>query len=219
MDILRIALVDDHEVVRWGLITLLEDLPWAEVVAEAGSAEGAVTAVSTHNPDVVLMDIRLPGDSGIEACRQITTRWPHVRVIMLTSYADDNLILQALQAGACSYVLKNVGNDELINALTKARQGELNLNPVETQQAIATFRQQSRDQESHIFKDLTERELHVLAQIAYGKTNPEIATILSVAEQTVCNDINAVLEKLNVSNRFEAAIFALNHKIKYFLPE
>jgi DNA-binding NarL/FixJ family response regulator len=114
---IRVVLVDDHEVVRLGLMTLLEDLDWIDVIAEAGSAEEAIRAVTQHKPDVVVMDIRLPGESGIEACKTITTRWPETRVIMLTSSADDEMIFKALQAGASGYVLKQVGNQALISAL------------------------------------------------------------------------------------------------------
>lgn len=219
MQTLRIILVDDHAVVRLGLITLLEDVSWVEVVAEAGTAQEAVTAVATHQPDVVLMDIRLPDNSGIEACHEITTQWPHTHVIMLTSYGDDILILQALQAGACYYVLKQVGNEALIQALEKVRRGDVLLNPLETKRAIDQFRQHTRGKSGNFFKDLTERELRVLAHITQGKTNPQIAEMLSVSEQTVCNDINAILKKINVSNRFEAAIYALHHNIHFQLPE
>jgi two-component system, NarL family, response regulator DevR len=219
MEIVRIVLVDDHEVVRLGLMTLLEDVPWIEVVGEAGTVEEAITAVSSHHPDVVLMDVRLPDNSGIDACRQISLHWPNTHVIMLTSYADENLILQALHAGACCYVLKQVGNDALISTLDKVRRGEPLLDPTETQQSIAQFRQQVRGEQGDIFKDLTDRELNVLAQVAEGKTNPEIASLLAVSVQTVCNDINAVQEKLNVSNRFEAAILAVKHKLQFHLPD
>ncbi|KAA3661801.1 MAG: DNA-binding response regulator [Chloroflexi bacterium] len=219
MEVVKVLLVDDHEVVRLGLMTLLEDVPWVQVVGEVGTAEEAVTAVSTHTPDVILMDIRLPGNSGIDACREITAKWPVSHVIMLTSYADNKLILQALQAGACCYVLKQVGNEALIEALNKVRRGEALLDPAETKQTISKFRQQARDQQGNVFKDFTERELNVLAQISQGKTNPQIAVALSVAEQTVCNDMNDILAKLNLSNRFEAAIFALHHNINFHLPE
>jgi len=218
MDVVKVLLVDDHEVVRLGLITLLEDVPWVKVVAEVGTAEEAITAVSTHTPNVILMDIRLPVNSGIDACREITTKWPDTHVIMLTSYADNNLIIQALQAGACCYVLKQVGNEALIDALDNVRRGETLLDPTETKKTIKNFRQQVRGQQGNVFKDFTERELNVLAQIAQGKTNPQIAVSLSIAEQTICNDINAILTKINVSNRFEAAIYALHHNINFHLP-
>ena len=219
MDILKILLVDDHAVVRLGLITLLEDLDWVEIVGEAGTAAEAITAVSHNQPDVILMDIRLPDESGIIACRTITGRWPNVQVIMLTSYADDALIMRALQAGACSYILKQVGNQALIDALEKIRMGKMELNPAATQQEIHQFHKNLRTQNGDVFKELTQREMQILAEITNGKTNHQIAAALSVSEQTVCNDINAVVSKLGVANRFEAAIYALRHKIQYHLPE
>ena len=119
MEKLRVFLVDDHAVVRLGLMTLLEDISWVEIAGEAGTAEEAITAVAELQPDVVLMDIRLPDQSGIIACATITSRWPQTRVIMLTSYADDNLIRQAQIAGACFYIPKVVGNQPLIEALER----------------------------------------------------------------------------------------------------
>lgn len=219
MDKLKILLVDDHAVVRLGLITLLEDVDWLEIVGEAGSAAEAITAVSLNPPDVILMDIRLPDESGIIACRTITSHWPDVRVIMLTSYTDDTLILRAQQAGACCYILKQVGNQALIEALEKIRMGEMELNPAATQHEIHQFHTDLRSENGNVFKNLTEREMWVLAEISHGKSNPQIATALAVSEQTVCNDINAVVSKLGVANRFEAAIYALRHKIQYYLPE
>jgi len=219
MDIIKVLLVDDHAVVRLGLMTLLQDIPWIEIVGEAGSAAEAITAVPTHQPDVILMDIRLPDDSGIIACRTITTHWPQTRVIMLTSYADDTLVLRAYQAGACCYILKQVGNQALIDALERMREGGLALDPAATQEAINRYQKDVRTRTGDVFKDLTEREMWVLTEITEGKTNPQIAVALAVSEQTVCNDINAVITKLGVDNRFEAAIYAQRHNIKFHLPE
>jgi DNA-binding NarL/FixJ family response regulator len=165
------------------------------------------------------MDIRLPDDSGIVACRTITDRRPQTRVIMLTSYADDNLIVQAEEAGACCYILKQVGNQALIEALELMRAGELKLDPVATQEDITKYHQGLRARRGGKFKDLTEREMLVLVAITDGKTNPQIANGLAVSEQTINNDINAIIQKLGVSNRFEAAIYALQNNIQSFLPE
>ena len=219
MEKIKLLLVDDHAVVRLGLMTLLEDIPWVDIAGEAGTAAEAITAVATLQPDVVLMDIRLPDDSGIVACGTITSRWPHTRVIMLTSYSDDTLVMQAYQAGACCYILKQVGNQALIDALARMKEGELNLDPAATQEDITRFNKDIRARSGDIFKDLTEREMRVLVEITDGKTNPQIAVALAVSEQTVCNDINTIIEKLGVSNRFEAAIYAMRNKIKFYLPE
>jgi len=219
MKTLRVMLVDDHEVVRLGLAALLQDQPGVSVVAEAGSAEEAIRAVERTQPDLVLMDIRLPGESGIAACQTITTRWPQTKVIMLTSYADDDLIFQALQAGAAGYVLKQVGNEELLRAIEAVRQGEALLDPAVTRRVIERVRQREREAETAAFRDLTERELEVLALMAEGKTNAEIAEVLTLSEKTVRNHVSVILEKLGVSNRIEAATYAVRHNIKRLVPK
>ncbi len=218
MDLVRVVLVDDHEIVRLGVMTLLEDSPWIEVVAEAGSAAEAVQAVANHQPDVVVMDIRMPGESGIDACRKITSRWPETRVIMLTSFADDDLIFRAIQAGASGYVLKQVGNRALIDALDAVRRGEALLDPVVTRRVIARVRQSEMDRQAAAFRDLSEREMEVLAQVAKGKSNPEIAAALSLSTKTVRNHVSSILAKLGLSNRIEAATYAVRHDIEHHLP-
>lgn len=217
MKTLRVLLVDDHEVVRLGLGALLQSQPGTTVVAEAGSAEEAIRQVERHRPDIVLMDIRLPGESGITACRTITTRWPDTKVIMLTSFADDDLIFQAIQAGAAGYVLKQVGNEELLRAIEAVREGEALLDPAVTRKVIERVRQREREADAAAFRDLTERELEVLALMAEGKTNAEIAEALTLSEKTVRNHVSVILEKLGVSNRIEAATYAVRHDIKRLL--
>lgn len=213
---IRVLLVDDHEVVRLGLATLLEDVSCVSGVYEAGSAEEALRAVAQYKPDVVVMDIRLPGESGIEACRQIKTQFPQVSVIMLTSYAEDALILKALEAGASSYVLKQVGNQYLISVLEAACRGESVLDPQVTQKLIDHVRESERTQHLSAFKDLTMRELEVLALVAQGKSNGQIGESLSLSEKTVGHHVSAILGKLGMSNRTEAANFALKHNIEDF---
>lgn len=219
MNRVRVVLVDDHEVVRLGLITLLEDLDWVEVAAEAGSAEEAVQAVRQHRPDVVVMDIRLPGESGIEACRKITSQWPETKVIMLTSSADDEIIFKALQAGASGYVLKQVGNQALISALQAARNGESLLDPFVTQRVILRMRETEKQRQAQAFRNLSERELEVLALVAEGKSNAEIASQLFLSEKTVGHHVSAILAKLELSNRIEAATFAVRNHIEDYLPD
>ncbi len=136
----RILLVDDHEVVRLGLMTLLNDRPDLEVVGEAGTAAEAVRAVERLHPDVVLMDIRMPGEGGIEATRQITQRFPATRVVMLTSFADDELVVRAIRAGAAGYVLKQVGNEELLRAIAAAARGDAVLDPSTTARLLSRVR-------------------------------------------------------------------------------
>lgn len=217
MERLRLLIVDDHKVVRLGLMTLLEDEDWVEVVAEAGTAAEAVEAAAHHQPHVVIMDIRMPGDSGIEACRTITTRWPDTRVIMLTSHEDDELIVRAVQAGASGYVLKQVGNQQLLDALEAVRRGDALLDPSVTRRVLGWMRQVENDRERAAFKGLSERELEVLAQLAHGKSNREIAAALSLSEITARNHVSSILAKLNVNNRAEAAAYATRYHIEKYL--
>lgn len=214
----RVLLVDDHEVVRLGLMTLLEDLPWVDVVAEAGTAAEALSAVAREQPDVVVMDIRMPGESGIDACREITSRWPETHVIMLTSYSEDELIFRALQAGASGYVLKQVGNRPLIEALQAVRKGEALLDPRVTRRVIARVRETEQEHQASAFKELTPREMEILAEVAKGKTNSDIAQELTLAEKTVRNHVSSILSKLDLNNRIEAATFAVRHDIERHLP-
>lgn len=208
-----VVLVDDHEVVRLGLMTLLEDLHWVNVVGEAGSAPEAVAEVGNLRPDAVVMDIRMPGESGIDACREIKRRWPETSIIMLTSHADDELIFEALQAGADGYVLKQVGNRPLIDALHAIREGKAHLDPGVTQRVIERVRQHELQNQARAFKDLTPRELEVLAEVATGKSNKEIADVLMLAEKTVRNHVSTILSKLGLNNRIEAATYAVRNNI------
>jgi DNA-binding NarL/FixJ family response regulator len=210
--------VDDHEIVRLGLRTLLEELSWVTVVAEAGTAEEALLAVDRHRPDVVVLDIRMPGESGLIASQQITRRWPETKVIFLTSYADDDLIVRAIQSGASGYVLKQVGNRKLIDALDAVRHGEALLDPVVTQRLITRVRQSETELQATAFKDLSAREMEVLAQVAQGKSNGQIAVVLSISEKTVRNHVSAILAKLHLSNRVEAATYAVRNDIERHIP-
>lgn len=215
---LRIVLVDDHEVVRLGLRTVLEDMEGVEVVAEAGSGEAAIAACERYEPDVVIMDIRMPGKSGIQACQTIVERWPQTRVVMLTSYANDELIVEAIQAGAVGYVLKQVGTAELIRALEAVRQGAASLDPSITQRVLAMMRQRTEPAPDP-FRELTEREIDILRLLATGKSNMEIADALSLSEKTVRNHVSIMLSKLHLNNRVEAATFAVQHDLQAYRRE
>jgi DNA-binding NarL/FixJ family response regulator len=216
MNHLNLMLVDDHEVVRMGLRMLLEQVSDVKVVAEAGSAEDAIRLCNTHQPDVVIMDIRMPpGSSGIDACRTIVQRWPQMQVIMLTSFANDELIADAIQAGAVGYVLKQVGTGELVRALDAVRQGAALLDPGVTRRVLAMMRQQGENQPDP-FKDLTERELDVLRLLAEGKGNVDIAEALVLSDKTVRNHVSIILDKLNVRNRVAAATYAIEHDIRNY---
>jgi two-component system, NarL family, response regulator DevR len=215
MNPLRILLVDDHEVVRMGLRMLLEDIEGVQVVAEAGSAAEAIIACEQHQPDVVIMDIRMPGESGIEACGAILQRWSTVQVIMLTSYAEDELILGAIQAGAVGYILKQGGKTELVRALDAIRQGAALLDPTITRRILSMMRETKPAPDP--FHALTDREIEVLKLLAEGKSNAQIGEALVVSDKTVRNYISSILDKLKVSNRIEAATFALQHGIKQYV--
>jgi DNA-binding NarL/FixJ family response regulator len=210
----RILLVDDHEVVRIGLKALLDRHPQFEVVAEAGTARDALLLTEQHLPDVVVMDIRLPGGSGIDACEKITENHPSTQVIMLTSYAEDEMLFSAIRAGASGYVLKQIGGEDLVRAIEAIGRGEALLDPAVTQRIFQEVRRAAKEEEASAFSDLTQQEKHVLILVSGGKTNREIAKELYLGEGTVRNYVSSILSKLNVSNRAEAAAYAVEHNLR-----
>jgi DNA-binding NarL/FixJ family response regulator len=213
----RIILVDDHEVVRLGLKSLLERHPQFEVIAEAGSAKEALEQVERLLPDVVLMDIRLPGTSGIEACEEITKKFPDIKVIMLTSYAEDDMLFSAIRAGASGYVLKQIGAEDLMKAIEAVGRGEALLDPAVTQRVFQEVRRAVKEEESSAFSTLSQQEKHVLILVSEGRTNREIAKALFLGEGTVRNYVSSILSKLGVSNRAEAAAYAVEHNLRDYL--
>ncbi len=213
----RILLVDDHEVVRLGLRALLERHPGFEVVAEAGTAREAIERVQEYTPDVVVMDIRLPGSSGIDACQEITQRFPDTKVIMLTSYAEDEMLFSAIRAGAAGYVLKQIDGQDLVRAIEAVGRGEALLDPAVTQRIFQEVRKAAKEEEASAFAALTQQEKHVLLLVSEGKTNREIAKELFLGEGTVRNYVSSILSKLNVSNRAEAAAYAVQHNLREHL--
>ncbi len=216
---LRILVVDDHEVVRIGLRSLLNNQPDFIVVDEASTASEAVEKATRHHPDVVVMDIRLPGESGVEACRQIKEQTPETEVIMLTSYAEDEILFDAISAGAAGYVLKQVGGDELVRAVRCAGEGEALLDPAVTQRVLAKVREAARQEQAAAFGDLTEQELRVLSLVSEGCTNKQIAKALYLGEGTVRNYVSSILSKLGLTNRAEAAAYAVRHGLQKYLEE
>jgi two-component system, NarL family, response regulator DevR len=216
---LRVLLVDDHEVVRIGLKALLSRYPQFEVVAEAETADEAIARAQQYRPDVVVMDVRLPGRSGIEATREITSTLPEIDVIVLTSYAEDELLFDAIAAGASGYVLKQIGSDDLIRALEAVGRGEALLDPKLTRRVFNRVRDAEREAEGSVFAGLSEQELRVLALVAEGQTNKEIARRVHLSNGTVRNYVSNLMHKLGVGNRAEAAAFAVQHHIHDYLPE
>jgi two-component system response regulator DevR len=213
----RILLVDDHEVVRLGLKSLLERHPQFEIIGEATSAREALEQVANNHPDVVVMDIRLPGTSGIEACEEITSRFPETRVLMLTSYAEDEMLFSAIRAGASGYVLKQIGGEELVHALEAVARGEALLDPAVTQRVFQEVRRAVKEEEASAFAHLSQQEKHVLLLVSEGKTNREIAKALFLGEGTVRNYVSSILSKLGVSNRAEAAAYAVEHNLREYI--
>ncbi len=216
---IRILIADDHEVVRMGIKALLQQHPDLRVIAEASTGEEAVQQAVAHHPDVVVMDIRMPGLSGVDACRKIVQQLPETRVIMLTSFAEDELLFAAIRAGASGYVLKRIGSDDLVRTIQAVGRGESALDPAVTEAVFKEVRQAEKDKLSAVFADLSAQEMRVLALIADGLTNREIAGQLFLGEGTVRNYVSNLLSKLHLANRAEAAAFAVQHRIKDHLSE
>ncbi|MER3468892.1 MAG: DNA-binding response regulator [Thermoflexus sp.] len=215
---LRILVVDDHEVVRLGIRLLLQGRPGFELVGEAENGAQAVALVERLRPDLVILDVRLPDRDGLEVCAEITRQHPEVQVLILTAYPDEEFLVRAIEAGAAGYVLKRAGSRELLQALEALARGEAILDPAVTRKLLEQFR---RARAAHVeaFKDLTPRELQILVRIAEGKTNREIAEELFLTEKTVRNYVSIILDKLGLSNRVEAAAYALKHRIHDYVKE
>ena len=203
---LKVLLVDDHEVVRQGLRALLESNETIDGVGEAGTAADAVRRVGYDGPDVVVMDVRLPDGSGVDACREIRSRWPDIRVLMLTSYADEEALVAAIMAGAAGYVLKRINSDELVSSVQRVGRGESLLDPEMTERLFRKIRGEA--EEDPLLARLSPQERKILDLIAAGMTNREIAEELYLAEKTVKNYVSNLLGKLEMKRRSEAAAYA-----------
>jgi DNA-binding NarL/FixJ family response regulator len=204
----RLLLVDDHEVFRIGLRTVLEFEPDLQVVGEAGDAAAGVQAAERLRPDVVLMDVRLGGIDGVQACREIRSRFDDVRVIMLTSFADEDVVMASIMAGAAGFVTKNVGRAELLAAIRAVARGESLLDPAVTKKVLDRLVALTQKDRRRQVEQLSEREREVLALVAQGFTNREIAERLVLSEHTARNHISRIFEKLGLSRRSEAAAYA-----------
>jgi len=214
---MRIVLVDDHEVVRLGIKALLEQSSQFEVVGEASNAKEAIELTGKIRPDIVLMDIRLPGVSGIDACEEIVQMYPDIRVVMLTSYAEDEMLFSAIRAGASGYLLKQISSEDLIRSLEQVSRGDALLDPLVTQRVFQEVRRAVKEEEASAFAILSQQEKHVLILVSEGKTNREIAKSLFLGEGTVRNYVSSILSKLGTSNRAEAAAYAVEHNLKDYL--
>jgi two-component system response regulator DevR len=210
---LRLLVVDDHEVVRQGLVALIDRREKFQVVAEAGSVEEALEAARRFQPDLVIMDVRLPDGSGIEACREIRAELPATRVVMLTSYPDEEAVLSAIIAGASGYLLKQIRARDLVNALEAVGRGESLLDPAVTEKVLERVRRIASGTYTDELAQLTAQEQKILQLVAEGKTNKEIASEVFLSDKTVKNYVSSILSKLNLQRRAQAAAFVAKHRL------
>jgi two-component system response regulator DevR len=206
---IRVFLLDDHEIVRRGIKELLEGEPDIEVVGESGLAEEAARRIPALRPDVAILDARLPDGSGIDTCREIRSRDPEIKALILTSYDDDEALFSAIMAGAAGYVLKQVGGNDFIEMVRRVAAGQSMLDPSVTAQVLERVRNGPPvDKE---LESLTEQEQKILGLIGEGLTNRQIAQQMYLAEKTVKNYVSSLLAKLGLTSRTQAAIFAVKH--------
>jgi NarL family two-component system response regulator LiaR len=204
---ITILLVDDHEVVRKGVRAYLETLPDFSVVGEAASGEEAIALVTEQVPDVILMDLIMPGMDGVETTRRVKAISPRTQVVVLTSYHEDAHIFPALRAGAISYILKDMKMDKLVDALHRAVDGEVTLHPRVAERVLQNLRGEDGEA-TQLFTDLTDRELEVLKLIANGLSNQQIAESLVISENTVKGHVSNILSKLHLADRTKVAVYA-----------
>ena len=212
-ELLRLLIVDDHEVVRQGLVSLLDRRDGFQVVAEAGTAADAVAQAKKFEPDVVVMDVRLPDGSGIEACREIRADLPRTRVVMLTSYPDEEAVLSAIVAGAAGYLLKQIRARDLVAALESVGRGESLLDPAVTEKVLERVRRIATGGQTDELAKLAGQEQKILMLVAEGKTNKEIASEVFLSDKTVKNYVSSILSKLNLERRAQAAAFVAKHRL------
>ena len=213
-NVIRVMLCDDHEIVREGLRTLIGRTAGMTVVGEAATMQEAIETAAKARPDVVIMDVRLPDGSGIEACREIREARPETGVIMLTSYADDEAVFASIVAGAAGYLLKQTRGQAVVDAIQAVANGRSLLDPDVTGKVLERVRR-GRDDEDPGLASLTEQERKVLEQLAEGKTNREIGGVLFLSEKTVKNYVSRILDKLGLARRAEAAAYVAKHRPRY----
>jgi two-component system, NarL family, response regulator DevR len=209
---MRLLVVDDHEVVRQGLVAMLDRRPTFQVVAEAGTVAESIEMARRFRPDLVVMDVRLPDGSGIEACREIRAELPDTRVVMLTSYPDEEAVFSAIIAGASGYLLKQVRGRDLVAALEAVGRGESLLDPAVTEKVLDRVRRIATTGASDELAQLTAQEQKILLLVAEGKTNKEIAAEVFLSDKTVKNYVSSILSKLNLQRRAQAAAFVAKRR-------
>jgi DNA-binding NarL/FixJ family response regulator len=214
---IKVLVTDDHEIVRQGLKSLLSTIPDIELVGEANSAAEAVRRTGLDSPDVVLMDVRMPEETGIEACRDIIARFPGTKVLMLTSYADEEALMASIIAGASGYVLKKVKGDDLVDSIRRVANGESLLDPAMVERLFDRLR--TGKVEDPLVAKLTEQEQVLVGYLAQGMTNRQIADEMFLAEKTVKNYVSSILMKMGMSNRSEAATYVARVESTHRDPE
>jgi DNA-binding NarL/FixJ family response regulator len=210
---IKLLIVDDHEMVRLGLRSILERGTEIKVVGEAGSPKDAVYQAGVLRPDVVLMDVRMPGGSGIDACREILARDPQMKIIMLTSYGDEDAVYAAIMAGAAGYLLKEINRAGLMEAVVGVHEGRSLLDPEVTRKVLERIRRMASQTDAVTKAALSEQEKRVLRLVAEGKTNKQIAADLFLSDKTVKHHISNILGKLNLTSRSQAAVWATQHNL------
>lgn len=210
---LRLLVVDDHEVVRQGLASLLDRREAFQVVAEAATVVEALEMARKYEPNIVIMDVRLPDGSGIEACREIRAELPTTKVVILTSYPDEEAVLSAIIAGASGYLLKQIRARDLVAALEAVGRGESLLDPAVTEKVLERVRRIATGTFTDELAQLTQQEQKILLLVAEGKTNKEIASEVFLSDKTVKNYVSSILSKLNLERRAQAAAFVAKHRI------
>jgi DNA-binding NarL/FixJ family response regulator len=204
--------VDDHEIVREGLVALLARRPGFQVVAEAGTVAEAVDRARHHRPDIVVMDVRLPDGSGIEACREIRAELPETKVLMLTSYPDEDAVMSAILAGAAGYLLKQIRARDLVAGIEAIGRGESLLDPGVTRKVLERVRRLASGDTVDEFAALTLQERKILMLVAEGRTNKEIAVEVFLSDKTVKNYVSSILSKLRLDRRGQAAALVARHR-------
>ncbi len=210
----RLLIVDDHEVVRVGLRTLLGRFQSIEVVGEASTAAAAIAETKRLSPDVVLLDIRLPDGNGFDACRQIQEMATDTRVLILTSFADDDVVFQSIAAGADGYLLKEIDGEGLVKAIEKVAAGQSILDPAITRRVMSRVKNGVEPIGKTKLDPLSPQERKVLALVAEGKTNKEIGIDLGLSDKTIKNYLSNILDKLQLSRRSQAAAFFVQHSVR-----
>jgi DNA-binding NarL/FixJ family response regulator len=211
---IRLLIVDDHKVVRLGLSALLGRYEGLQVVGEAATVAASLQETARLLPDVVLMDVRLPDGNGFDACREIRRSQPQVRVLFLTSFADEEVVLQCIEAGADGYLLKEIDEEVLVRAIRDVAGGQSILDPAVTRRVLERAKGPANPSAADRWQSLSPQERRVLALIAEGKTNKEIGTQLNLSDKTVKNYISNMLEKLQMTRRSQAAAFFVQHASK-----